>query len=507
MSLTAAELLLDRNIPRQYKAGGNSIVISIIKGKKQVIEKKVRTRFAPSPTGFLHVGGARTALFNWLYSRRHGGDFILRVEDTDQARSTEESTRAILDAMTWLTLNWDEGPYFQAQRVDIHRQMVEKLLAEDKAYFCDCTPDELEEQRRVALAEGRKPKYGGHCRERGLKRGPGVAVRFRCPDQGVTVVDDLIKGRVTFSNEELDDLVIERGDGYPTYNFAVVVDDALMEITHVIRGDDHLNNTPRQILLYQALGCNVPLFGHLPMILGADKTRLSKRHGATSVMAYKEMGYLPEALLNYLVRLGWSHGDQEIFSREELIALFTLEAVGKSAAIFNPEKLLWLNQHYIKAAADERIVDDMKPFWKELGLEPRTREFARAVVADLKPRVKTLVELAHAGAFYFQGDVRYDEKAAGEFLTIQAVKILRELIAEMPSQEDFSKEAIDSFLRGFAQRRELKLKTIIPPLRVALTGKTVSPGIDEVIVTLGKAETIRRMHNAIAYIETDSIKT
>ncbi len=462
---------------------------------------RARTRFAPSPTGFLHIGGARTALYNWLYSRGNGGDFILRVEDTDQVRSTEESTRAILDAMIWLGLSWDEGPYFQAQRIDIHRQMVEKLLVGGKAFCCDCTPEQLEERRKEELAAGRKPKYGGRCRERGLKRGPGVAVRFRCPDQGTTVVDDLIKGRVTFNNEELDDLVIERADGYPTYNFAVVVDDALMNITHVIRGDDHLNNTPRQILIYEALGYKVPFFGHLPMILGADKARLSKRHGATSVMAYKEMGYLPEALVNYLVRLGWSYGDQEIFHLKELISIFTLEAVGKSAAIFNPEKLLWLNQHYIKTADNERLVDDMLPFWKGRNIEPRSRGYACAVVADLKPRVKTLVELAEAGTFYFHSDLRYDEKAAEEFLKPDAATILTALAAELPSQNNFSKEAIDSFLRSFAQQRELKLKAIIPPLRVALTGKTVSPGIDEVMVTLGRPEVIRRMEKAIAHIE------
>jgi glutamyl-tRNA synthetase len=303
-------------------------------------EEKVITRFAPSPTGYLHIGGARTSLFNWLYARHHQGQFILRIEDTDQARSTEESTQAILDAMTWLGMNWDQGPYFQAERVELHREKVQELIRSGKAYYCVCTPEELEEKRKRALAAQRKPKYDGACREKQLGKGPGAVVRFRCPQAGTTVVRDLIKGVVTFNNEELDDLVIERSDGYPTYNFAVVVDDAEMGITHVIRGDDHLNNTPRQILLYEALGHPIPQFGHVPMILGADKTRLSKRHGATSVLAYKEMGYLPEALVNYLVRLGWSHGDQEIFSPEELVQFFELGQVGKAAAVFNPEKLL-----------------------------------------------------------------------------------------------------------------------------------------------------------------------
>src|SRR5664280_2878338 len=354
----------------------------------------IRTRFAPSPTGFLHIGGARTALFNWLFARHSGGEFVLRIEDTDQERSTDESTRAILDAMTWLGLNWDEGPHFQAQRVDLHRQMVQKLIDENKAYFCICTPEELEAKRKQALATGRKPKYDGTCRDKKLSKSAGSVVRFRGAQGGVTIVEDLIKGNISFNNDELDDLVIERSDGYPTYNFAVVIDDALMNITHVIRGDDHVNNTPRQILMYQALGFDVPKFAHVPMILGSDKARLSKRHGATSVMAYKEMGYLPEALVNYLVRLGWSHGDQEIFSLDELVSLFTLDSVGKSPAVFNPEKLLWLNAHYIKEANPERLMEEMKPLWPA-GSNTGDAAFTKKVIADLQPRVKTLVELAN----------------------------------------------------------------------------------------------------------------
>ena len=306
-----------RRSRRLTKGQSQSYKATKTRGNK--IMEKIRTRFAPSPTGFLHIGGARTALFNWLYTRHNGGEFVLRIEDTDQTRSTDESTKAILDAMAWLGLNSDEGPYFQAQRVDLHREMVLKLIKEDKAYYCTCTPEELEIKRKQALAEGRKPKYDGTCRDRRLSKSANSVVRFRGKQDGVTIVEDLIKGNIIFNNEELDDLIIERGDGYPTYNFAVVIDDALMNITHVIRGDDHVNNTPRQILMYQALGFEVPKFAHVPMILGSDKTRLSKRHGATSVMAYKEMGFLPEALVNYLVRLGWSHGDQEIFSLEQLV--------------------------------------------------------------------------------------------------------------------------------------------------------------------------------------------
>ncbi|MCL2669845.1 MAG: glutamate--tRNA ligase, partial [Syntrophaceae bacterium] len=395
-------------------------------------DQTIRTRFAPSPTGFLHIGGARTALFNWLYTRRHAGTFILRIEDTDQTRSTDESTRAILDAMTWLGLNWDDGPYFQAERVQIHREMVEKLIQENNAYYCTCTPEELETKRRQAMNEGRKPKYDGKCRDKGLKKTENSAVRFKSPETGVTVVRDLIKGDITFNNEELDDLIIERADGYPTYNFAVVADDAQMRITHVIRGDDHVNNTPKQIQIYEALGCQVPLFGHVPMILGADKSRLSKRHGATSVMAYQEMGYLPKALINYLVRLGWSHGDQEIFTLQELINAFSLEAVGKSPSVFNPEKLLWLNQHYIMACETERLTNLMVPFWEKQGFTVSDRSFTEKAVSDLRQRAKTLAELADSGAFYFQQEVSYDPEAANQFLTPEYAGHLEAIAAQLP---------------------------------------------------------------------------
>lgn len=462
--------------------------------------KKIRTRFAPSPTGFLHIGGARTALFNWLYTRRHGGTFVLRIEDTDQARSTEESTQAILDAMTWLGLNWDEGPYFQAERVNLHREMVQKLIDEGKAYCCTCSPEELEAKRKNALAAGCKPKYDGTCRERGLARSTETVVRFRCPDVGTTVVHDLIKGNITFNNEELDDLIIERTDGYPTYNFAVVVDDAQMEITHVIRGDDHLNNTPKQILIYEALGYDVPLFGHVPMILGSDKTRLSKRHGATSVMAYREMGYLPEALVNYLVRLGWSHGDQEIFTPEELIREFSLEAVGKSAAVFNPEKLLWLNQQYIMSYPNERLIEAVKPFWEKLGFDVSDGDFVSHVVTDLRTRAKTLVEMAEAGAFYFREEVDYDPEAAAKFLTPEFKGHIEAVAEGIPDLADYTKPGLENFLRSLAEERGTKLKWIAQVLRVALTGKTVSPGIDEVMLTLGKERTIARTRRAIQRI-------
>jgi glutamyl-tRNA synthetase len=465
-------------------------------------DKKIRTRFAPSPTGFLHIGGARTALFNWLYTRRHGGTFVLRIEDTDQARSTEESTRAILDAMTWLGLNWDEGPYFQAERVNIHQEMVQKLIDEGKAYHCTCSPKELEGKRKKALAEGRKPKYDGTCRDRGLARSADSVVRFRGPETGMTIMHDLIKGNISFNNEELDDLIIERADGYPTYNFAVVVDDAQMGITHVIRGDDHVNNTPKQIQIYEALGCEVPLFGHVPMILGSDKARLSKRHGATSVMAYQEMGYLPEALVNYLVRLGWSHGDQEIFQMDELVREFSLESVGKSAAVFNPEKLLWLNQHYIMAYPEERLVGAMLPFWEKRGFNASDGRFIAKVVWDLRTRSKTLVEMADASSFYFQEEVEYDREAAGKFLTPEYAGHLRAVAERVPGLGDYTKDGLENLLRSLAEERGTKLKWIAQALRVALTGKTVSPGIDEVMVTLGKEQVVRRIQRAVAQIGT-----
>jgi glutamyl-tRNA synthetase len=463
--------------------------------------EKIRTRFAPSPTGFLHIGGARTALFNWLYARHFGGKFVLRIEDTDQTRSTDESTKAILDAMVWLGLTCDEGPYFQAQRVEIHREMVLKLINEGKAYYCTCTPEELEAKRKQALATGKKPKYDGTCRDKKLSKSANTVVRFLSKQEGSTVVEDLIKGNIVFNNEELDDLIIERGDGYPTYNFAVVIDDALMNITHVIRGDDHVNNTPRQILLYEALGFDVPKFAHVPMILGSDKTRLSKRHGATSVMAYKGMGFLPEALVNYLVRLGWAHGDQEIFSMAQLVDLFSMEAVGKSPAIFNPEKLLWLNAHYIKEASLDRLTEEMKLLWPA-GTITGDVDFTKKVIADLRPRVKTLAELADTADFYFTDEIKYEEPVAQKFLTPDIAEHLKGIVSALSSVQNFSKEGLEEYFKVFTQEKNIKFKLIAQPLRVALTGKTVSPGIDEIMVTLGKDRVIKKIKNAIVYIES-----
>jgi glutamyl-tRNA synthetase len=457
----------------------------------------VRTRFAPSPTGWLHIGGARTALFNWLYARHFGGKFILRIEDTDQVRSTDEATQAILEAMNWLGLDCDEGPFHQCERIEIYREMARKLVAEGKAYYCSCSPEQLEKKREQAMAEGRKPKYDGTCREKDIGPGPNRVIRFRSSPVGVTILKDLIKGPISFNNEELDDLIIERSDGFPTYNFAVVIDDAQMGITHVIRGDDHVNNTPRQALLYEALGYEIPEFAHVPMILGSDRTRLSKRHGATSVTAYRDMGYLPEALVNYLVRLGWSHGDQEIFSLNELIEYFSLDSVGKSAAVFNPDKLIWLNQHYIKNRDPKALAETAVPYFQSLGADVSDREYLKKVVTDLRTRAKTMVDLAESGMFYFNDDLKYDPGIAAKFLDQTGKGYLRTISESLSSLDTLTKETIEDLLRKLSVELEAKLKNVIQPLRVSLTGKTVSPGIDEVILTLGKERTLKRIRHAI----------
>jgi glutamyl-tRNA synthetase len=461
----------------------------------------VRTRFAPSPTGYLHIGGVRTALFNWLFARHHGGVFVLRIEDTDQARSTEEYLNAILDSLKWLGLEWDEGPYFQSQRMELYRGHVEQLLKDDKAYRCYCTPDELEQRRQQALAAGRKPKYDGRCRQRTDQPAdlPSV-IRFIAPQEGVTIVDDLVKGRVAFANEELDDLIILRSDGTPTYNFVVVVDDALMGITHVIRGDDHLNNAPRQIQLYEALGYPPPAFGHLPLILGQDRARLSKRHGATSITAYQEMGYVPHALVNYLARLGWSYGDQEIFSQKELIERFSLEAAGRSAGIFNPEKLLWLNAHYLKEGDPGQIAQQLIPFLRQRGIKAELNERLIKVVQSLQPRAKTLKEMAEMAEFYFRDDFPYDEKGSRKFLRPELSPFLTSLLEGLRSSEDFGEANLERFFRQLIEQQGLKLNQAAQGVRIALTGRTTSPGLFEVMEGIGKEQVIKRLERALGYI-------
>jgi glutamyl-tRNA synthetase len=461
---------------------------------------KVRTRFAPSPTGDLHIGGARTALFSWLLARHEKGTFVLRIEDTDAARSTQASVQVILDAMTWLGMDWDEGPYYQTERTSLYQEMAEKLLKEGKAYRCYCAPEELEAKREAAFKAGLKPKYDRTCLGRASHPDRPSAIRFLSPEEGTTTVDDLIQGPVVFNNSELDDLVILRSDGLPTYNFSVVIDDATMEITHVIRGNDHLNNTPRQIQIYRALGYPLPRFGHVSMILGPDKKKLSKRHGAQSVMEYQKMGYLPQAVVNYLVRLGWSHGDQEEFTAEELVEKFTLEAVGKSAAAINPGKLDWLNSQYIKRTPLDELARLVKPFIEAKGYSVKDVSRLKKVVASFQERVKTLVEMADLSEFYFCEEIVYDEKAAEKFLNKDSVETLKQVLVSLSAEAVLEKERSHQLIQGLAEGSGVPLVRIAQPLRVALTGKTVSPPIDEVMDALGKAEVIRRLEKAIEYV-------
>ena len=465
--------------------------------------KQVRVRFAPSPTGYLHIGGVRTALFNWLFARHEKGVFILRIEDTDRARSTPEAIQAILDGMKWIGLDWDEGPIYQTDCLAIYKEQADRLLAEGKAYLCYCTEEELDARRKEALARKALPKYDGRCRRRSGAAPAGVSpvTRFVSPQDGQTTVHDLIKGDVTFDNAQLDDLVIVRSSGVPTYNFGVVVDDARMAITHVIRGDDHLNNTPRQILLYRALGYEPPLFGHLSMILGMDKVKLSKRHGATSVLEYQEAGYLPEALTNYLVRLGWSHGDQEVFSSQEMIEKFSLENITRSPAAFNPEKLLWLNGHYLKTGDTKRVAELLLPFLRKRGVldggaQPDSAWIEKLVVV-LRERAQTLVEMADKAAPFFQEVVIMDQEAAKKFLTAVVRPAFARLVAALDQTSVFEHDALEQGFKSVLAETGLSMGKLAQPVRVALTGTTVSPGIFDVMVLLGRERTLARLKKAI----------
>lgn len=461
----------------------------------------VRLRFAPSPTGYLHIGGARTALFNWLLAKKLKGTFILRIEDTDVARSTQESVDAILQAMEWLGLDWDEGPFYQSERFPVYAECVQQLLAEGKAYRCYCTAEELEAKRERALAEGRKPKYDGTCRHlTGEIAGKPYVVRFKAPEHGITAFDDLIKGRISFDNGELDDLIIQRTDGTPTYNFVVVVDDASMNVSMVIRGDDHINNTPRQILLYEALGHAVPQFAHVPMILGADKTRLSKRHGATSVMAYRDMGFLPEAMVNYLVRLGWSHGDDEIFSREELIEKFSIEAVGRSAGVFNPDKLLWLNAHYIKTGDPARLAQLLTPFLEQRGVSPDGGPELVSVVKTLQERARTMIEMADGALFYYMPPVDYDLAALRKFGTDHLLAVCGAVLDKLGASAAQAAADFDLLFKEVCTEQGWKMPQVGQPVRIALSGGTHAPGIGEIIQVLGVQETCRRIEQIRTFL-------
>ena len=463
---------------------------------------QVRVRFAPSPTGFLHIGGVRTALFNWLYARQQQGVFVLRIEDTDQDRSTDESIQAIIEGMKWVGLDWDEGPFRQTERMELYRSHAMQLLEQGKAYWCVCKAEELEARRKEAEAKGLSPRYDGRCRTLGITNPPGdAALRFKAPQEGLIVVDDLIKGKITFDNSAADDLIILRSNGYPTYNFSVVVDDALMHITHVIRGDDHLTNTPRQIPIFQALGFPVPQFGHLPMILGSDKSRLSKRHGATSIMAYKDMGYLSEAMVNYLVRLGWSHGDQELFTRQELIEKFSWKNVQSSPAVFNPEKLLWINAEYIKTTPPDRVAQALIPLLVQAGLKDQVNavspEWLAQLVVLVKERAKTLVEMVDWVRPYFGDSVLLEEEAAKKFLTPAVAPVLGKLLARFEALPSFSKQVWEESFKKFVEEEGIKMGQIAQPVRVALTGRTASPGLFEVMEVLGRDRTLLRLRRGI----------
>jgi len=462
----------------------------------------IRTRFAPSPTGYLHIGGARTALFCWLYARRHGGRFVLRIEDTDLERSTAESVNAILEGMTWLGLEYDEGPFYQTERMDRYRELIQRLLDEGKAYHCYCSKEELEAMRAEQMARKEKPRYDGRCRHR---RGPppeGVppVVRFKNPLDGAVIIDDLIRGKVVINNTELDDLIIARADGSPTYNFTVVVDDLDMQVSHVIRGDDHLNNTPRQINILKALGAEPPHYAHVPMILGEDGKRLSKRHGAVSVTQYRDDGFLPEAVLNYLVRLGWSHGDQEVFSLDEMIELFDIQDVNNSASTFNPGKLLWLNQHYLKNSDPVHVAHHLRYHLGCLDVDPTTGPDPVDVVLAQRERAKTLVEMAHNSVFLYKEFEAYDEKAANKHLKGEVVGplgTLRERLAGLPAWEQ---EALHEAVEATAEALGLKLGKLAQPLRVAVSGGPVSPPIDATLALLGRDRTLARIDRALEFI-------
>ncbi len=463
----------------------------------------VRTRFAPSPTGYLHLGGARTALFCWAYARKHGGRFVLRIEDTDQERSTQAATQAILDAMDWLRLDYDEGPFYQMQRLNRYQEIAQQLIREGRAYYCYASKDELEAMREAQRARGEKPRYDGRWRPenaRGKTPPPGVqpVIRFRTPDEGEVVLDDLVKGTVIVDNRELDDLVIMRADGVPTYNFGVVIDDLDMNITHVIRGDDHVNNTPRQINIFKALGAALPSFAHVPMILGPDGEKLSKRHGAVSVMQYSDDGYLPEAMVNYLARLGWSHGDEEVFSREQLVEWFELDHISRSAARFDPQKLLWLNAHYIKQADHGRLADLVRPFLRRDGGDPDAGPPLDRVIGLLKERVSTIEELADASVYFYRRLEPSGEMRAQHYAP-ETVAALSELAVRLEGTE-WSRQAIGGAVKAVAEAHKLKMPKVAMPLRVMVTGETQTPSVDAVLELLGREETLARMRAEIGRV-------
>lgn len=459
------------------------------------------TRFPPSPTGYLHVGGARTALFNWLYARHTGGRFILRIEDTDAARSTQASVDAIFESLEWLGIDWDEGPYFQTKRYDLYREYIKTLIDKGHAYYCTCSPEAIEAMREKAMATGGKPKYDGTCREKNLPETPNSVVRLKAPLTGTTIIEDVVKGHIAFQNTEMDDYIIQRSDGSPTYNLAVAIDDITMGVNTILRGDDHVNNTPKQMMIYNALGVKLPLYGHLPMVLGSDKTRLSKRHGAMSVSEFRDMGILPDAMLNYLVRLGWSHGDQEFFTRSELIEKFNIEHIGRSPGVFDQNKLFALNAEHIKAANPKDLVAPLTPLMEQRDCVIVDNEKLEKAIVTLSTRSKTLIEMADGAVFYFKDINAYDEKAAEKCFAAPAADTVKLLVAELQALESFNEKNLEDVFKNVMEKTGLGFGKVANPVRVALSGKNVSPGMFEMMCVLGKDETLKRLDQALTYID------
>ena len=486
-------------------------------------DNKIRVRFAPSPTGYLHIGGARTALFNWLYARHHKGTFILRIEDTDQVRSTEEAVNVILEGMKWLGLDWDEGPgkggkygpYYQMQRLNLYQEYTQKLLKDKKAYRCYCTREELAERREKQVREGKNPKYDGHCldlsedeRKKYEAEDRKPVIRLKIPAKNI-VFDDLLRGEVAFDGELLSDFVIVKSDGIPTYNYAVVIDDALMKITNIMRGDDHISNTPKQILIYEALGFTIPKFAHIPMIMGSDQTRLSKRHGATSVMEYKKMGYIPEAVVNYITHLGWSSGgEREIFTKEELIKEFSLDKISKHAAVFSMEKLNWFNSEYLKNMSIDSLTKMLLPFLEEANyieneksLSPEKNEYIKEVVKLMQGRIKNFSQFIAYADYFFIDKIDIEPQAFDSVLSKEGVAdILQALKEKLSVLKCWEEESIENAVREVASSLQIKGGQIIHPTRVALSGKKIGPGLFEIMLLLGKEKIVKRLKEAIEKI-------
>lgn len=464
---------------------------------------KVRTRFAPSPTGYLHIGGARTALFSWLYARKMGGDFILRIEDTDLERSTQASVDAILHAMDWLGLDYDEGPFYQTQRFDRYKEVVKQLLDTGHAYYCYCSKEELDAMREAQMERKEKPRYDGRWRDSKETPPVGVApvVRFKNPLEGVVEIDDQARGKIVISNTELDDLIIARSDGVPTYNLSVVVDDIDMGITHVIRGDDHINNTPRQINIMRALGHEIPVFAHVPMILGPDGQRLSKRHGAVNVMQYRDEGYTPEALLNYLVRLGWSHGDQEIFSRQEMIEFFELKGINRAPSSINPDKLIWLNQHYLKTLTPAEIAAQLQWQLAHQQLDTSQGPALEAVILAQRERVKSLAELVSTSRYFYEDFKEYDAAAVQKQFKPETAGYLQAVYTALASLSAWEAAAIHQAIQQACEGLGVKLGKVGPALRVAVTGSASSPSLEITLSLIGRERSLARVEAAVAYIE------